>query len=128
MKKSNSSITGFFIAPAAPAALLYFYGLVKGYGTGAIVGPLLLLPAAYVAAFLIGIPVHRYLDRKGIYQLPAYLVGGGCIGAGFDLAINSPSIYAYHFLPVGELWVATIYAIISAGVFWCLAVRGTAAA
>jgi len=123
--KSTHTVVGFFIAPVVPAVLLYLYGLAKGYGTAALVGPLLLLPAAYLAAFVIGIPIYRCLDRKGVRRFPAYLFIGVLIGAGFELIINLPEIYFYRSLPFGEVCVATIYAGISAAVFWGLAVRAT---
>ena len=125
MEKSKRTVVGFFIAPVVPAVLLYVYGLAKGYGTAALVGPLLLMPAAYFAAFVIGIPIYRCLDRKGVRRFPAYLFTGGLIGAGFALMFNLPAIYLYRSLPFGEVCVATIYAAVSAAVFWGLAVRET---
>jgi hypothetical protein len=38
MAGNNRTAAGFIIAPMVPGSLLYFYGLAKGYGTGAIVG------------------------------------------------------------------------------------------
>jgi hypothetical protein len=126
MNKFKRTAVGFLIAPMVPGALLYVYGLAKGYGTAALVGPLLLVPVAYFAAFVIGIPMYRYLERKGIRRLPSYLISGGLIGASFDLIFNFPTIYSYQSLPLGEVYVATIYAALSAAVFWSLAVRGMA--
>lgn len=125
MGKSKRSTAGFFIAPLVPAALLYLYGLMKGYGTGAVVGPALLLPIAYVAALVVGIPIYRLLDRKELRRFSTYLCSGSLIGAGFDLFFNLPAIYSGEPVPFGEICVATIYAAISAAVFWGIAVRGT---
>jgi hypothetical protein len=127
MGTAGRTATAFLIAPGVPGALLYVYGLAKGYGVAAMVGPLLLLPIAYFAALVIGIPMFRWLDRKGVRRLPDYLVIGGLIGASVDLLPNLPAVYSGQPLPIGEIYVATIYAVISTSVFWVLAVRRTPA-
>jgi hypothetical protein len=127
MDKAGRTTTAFLVAPGVPAALLYVYGLANGYGVGAMVGPLLLAPIAYFAALVIGIPVFRRLNRKGVRRLRDYLVIGGLIGASVDLLPNLPDVFSGQPLPIGELCVATIYAVISTAVFWGLAVRRTPA-
>lgn len=123
MGRVKRAAAGFLLAPALPGALLYVYGLAKGYGTAAIVGPLLIIPFAYFTALVIGIPAYRWLDRKRIRRLRTYLFAGALIGAGFDLLTNLPAICSGQSLPVGVVFVATVYATLSAGVFWALAVR-----
>jgi hypothetical protein len=124
MDKSMKVLAGFLIAPAGPAALLFAYGLAKGYGTAAIVGPMLLIPVAYFAALVVGIPVYRLLDRKRVHRCLAYTLGGGLIGLVGSLLLNTP-IHSLGSLPPGDLLVGTIYGAMSATVFWRIAVRGT---
>jgi hypothetical protein len=124
MGNSMKVLAGFLIAPAGPGALLYAYGLAKGYGTGAIVGPMLLTPVAYLAALVIGIPVYRLLDRKRVQRCSAYTLGGGLIGLVGSLLLNTP-IHSFGSLPPGDLLVGTICGAISATVFWGIAVRET---
>ena len=125
MDKSMKVLAGFLIAPAGPGALLYAYGLAKGYGTAAIVGPMLLIPVAYFAALVIGIPVYRFLDRKRVHRCLAYTLGGGVVGLVGSLLLNTPAIDSFGSLPPGDLLVGAIYGAISATAFWGIAVRGT---
>lgn len=125
MSNSGRTIAGFCIAPVVPGVLLYIYGLAKGQGVAAIVGPLLLIPLAYCAALLVGIPVFRRMERKGARRLQDYIFTGGIIGAVVDLVPNLPSVFGGQPIPFGEICVATIYAMISAAAFWGLAVRST---
>ena len=122
--KSKRAVVGFLVSPAAPGALLYVYGLTQGYGTAAFIAPLLLMSFGYFAALVIGIPTYFCLDRKGVRGLPAYVFGGALIGAGFDSLLNLPNMYSMHYFPFGEVLMATVYAAISAAVFWSIAVRG----
>jgi hypothetical protein len=124
MAKSMKVIAGFLIAPVGPGALLYVYGLAKGYGTAAIVGPLLITPVAYLAALIIGIPVYRLLDRKRVRRCLAYTLGGGLVGLVGGLLLNTP-IVSFRSLPPGDLLVGAICGAISATIFWGIAVRGT---
>ena len=121
MDKLIRAVVGFLVAPAVPGALLYVYGLTQGYGAAAIVAPGLLMPFGYVAALMIGIPTYICLDRKGVRGLSTYVFGGVLIGAGFDSLLN---LLTSPYVPFGEVLVATVYAAISAAVFWSLAVRG----
>ena len=125
MNNIGRVVAGFLVAPVAPGMLLYADGLANGYGVAAVVGPLLLIPVAYFAAFVIGIPTLRWLERHGVTGFPHYVGMGGLIGAGIDLLPNLPAICAGQPIPFGELFVAVIYAAISAAVFWGLAVRRT---
>jgi hypothetical protein len=125
MDKSMKVLAGFLIAPAGPGALLYVYGLAKGYGTAAIVGPLLLIPVAYFAALVIGVPLYRLLDRKRVRRCLAYTLGGGLVGLVGSLLLNTPAIDSFGYLPPGDLLVGAIYGAISATAFWGIAVRGT---
>ena len=127
MNNVGRVVTGFLVAPVVPGMLLYVYGLAHGYGVAAIVGPLLLIPVAYFAALVIGIPTFRWLERRGAIGLLHYVGMGGLIGAAIDLLPNLPAIFGGQPIPFGELFVAVIYAALSAAVFWCLAVRRTPA-
>jgi hypothetical protein len=124
MAKSMKVIAGFLIAPVGPGALLYVYGLAKGYGAAAIVGPLLITPVAYLAALIIGIPVYRLLDRKRVRRCLAYTLGGGLVGLVGGLLLNTP-IVSFRSLPPSDLLVGAICGAISATIFWGIAVRGT---
>jgi hypothetical protein len=123
MNNMGRVVAGFLVAPVAPGILLYVYGLANGYGVAAVVGPLLLIPIAYCAALVIGIPTFRWLERHGVTGLLHYVGVGGLIGAGTDLLPNLPAICGGQPIPFGELFVAVIYAAISAAVFWGFAVR-----
>jgi hypothetical protein len=123
MGRSKRAVAGFLIAPAGPGVLLYAYGLVKGYGTAAIVGPMLLIPAAYFAALALGIPVYRLLDRKNVRRCSAYTFGGGLLGLFGSLLPNILAFNSVGSLPPGDLLVGTIYGAISAAIFWGIAVR-----
>jgi hypothetical protein len=124
MDKPKKVRAGFLIAPAGPGVLLYAYCLVKGYGTAAIFGPILITPVAYIATFVIGVPMYRLLDRKRVHSCLAYALTGGFIGLVGSLLLNTP-IHSFRSVPPGDLLVGGICGAISATIFWGIAVRGT---
>jgi hypothetical protein len=130
--------SGFLVAPVVPAGFLYLFGLLKGYGDVAIVGPLLLAPFAYAAALVIGVPVYLLLQRKGVHGVGAYLALGAAIGATVVvLMFGTEALFSWtsareHALGLirnsgGYMVVAIVYAAIAAAVFWLIAVRGQSA-
>jgi hypothetical protein len=116
-------VAGFLVAPVVPGMPLYVYGPAHGYGVAAMVGPLLLIPAAYFAALVIGIPTFRRLERCGVIGLLHCVGMGGLVGAAVDLLPNLPAMCGGQPMPFGELSVAVIDAALSAAVFRGLAVR-----
>jgi hypothetical protein len=116
--------------------LLYFFGRLKGYGNGAVVGPMLLTAPAYASALLLGLPIHLYLKRRDVKGLLSYVVIGAGIGLVSVVAItlmqalggwNYTSDHAYSLslwnYSGGYLRVASIYAALASAAFWFIAVR-----
>jgi hypothetical protein len=125
--------TGFLVAPAVPAILLYLWGLFRGYGNAAVVGPLLMVPFAYAFALVIGGPVYMFLRRKGVHSLGIYVGLGAAIGLAGMLLLSGAQVlsgsasrdYANAVLSSArsDFVVALIYAAVASGVFWLIAVR-----
>jgi hypothetical protein len=134
MTQTGRAWIGFLVAPLLPGVLLYMWGLYKGYGSAAIVGPLLLVPIAYVAALIIGGPVYVLLERKGIVSLGAYIGLGVAIGLIAvmlltlgQVLLGSPSAGGYASAVIkgarGDVAVAMVYAAIASAAFWLIAVK-----
>src|ERR1700712_863461 len=87
MKHLTRLWIGFFVAPAVPAALLYLWGLHKGYADASIVGPSLLIPFGYAAELIFGWPALLLLQRRGNCGLGAHLLMGGMIGLAVVVAM-----------------------------------------
>lgn len=142
MKRSNGSLDmkdltrvwiGFFVAPAVPAALLYLWGLQKGYADASIVGPVLLMPFAYAAALILGWPALFLLKRTGNYGLGAFLLMGAMIGLAVVLVMfcieallnwgAREHLIALLQNSIGYIGIAMIYATVAGSIFWLIAVR-----
>jgi hypothetical protein len=134
MTQTGRAWIGFLVAPGIPGILLYLWGLHKGYGNAAIVGPFLLAPFAYAAALIIGGPVYTLLQRKRIVSL------GVCVGLGVAIGLvavvlltvgqallgsASTGNYATTVLggARGDILVAIVYAAVASAVFWLIAIR-----
>lgn len=128
----------FFVAPGAPGALLYVFGLANGYGDASIVGPLLLVPFAYLAAIAIGGPVHVVLCRRAVRDLATYVMLGAGIGLLVVLLLFGTEVIFYWWSArehavavlrnsVGSALLAVGYAATSSALFWFIAVRGARA-
>jgi hypothetical protein len=129
MTQRARTLFGFFVAPAIPGVLLLIFNIFMGYGDGAIVGPILLAPLAYIAAAVIGIPVYLLLERKGIRSLRAYIAFGALIGPTFFLLYTILTAYPGTIPAVlerayGAVLMATGYATAAAASFWAIAIRG----
>jgi len=134
MSKTARAWTGFLVAPSVPGGLQYLFGLLKGYGDAAIVGPLLLAPFAYAAALIIGVPVYLLLQRKRVHGMSAYLAIGAAIGATVVVLIfGTEALFSWtsareHAVgvirnSVAYMVVGVIYATVASTVFWLIAVR-----
>lgn len=134
MTQTARAWLGFLVAPAIPGVLLYLFGLVKGFGDAAVVGPALLAPFAYCSALVVGVPVYFVLQRRGIHSLGAYLAVGAAIGVavvvlvfGTEAASNWTTAreHALGVLrnSVRYSLVAVTYAAGASAVFWLIAVR-----
>lgn len=128
MAQVARALVAFLVAPASPGALLYVYGLSRGYGDAAVVGPFMLTFLGYIAELVIGVPAYLLLQRKGIRSLFAYILVGALIGpafyVAFDVLTASPGqlIYRLKYVP-GFSLVAAGYSSLAAGTFWLLAIR-----
>jgi hypothetical protein len=135
MTRVNRAWLGFLLAPGVPAALLYCIGRIKGYGNGAMVGPVLLATPAYASALLLGLPIHLYLSKRHVKGFLSYVVIGASIGLFSVVAItliqamggwNYTSDHAYSLslwkYSGGYLRVASIYAAAASAAFWVIAV------
>jgi hypothetical protein len=136
MTRTNRAWIGFLVAPGAPAILLYLFGRLKGYGDGAVVGPMLLALPAYASALVLGLPVHLLLRRHGLRGFGYYAGVGAAIGLASVVAITAMQvILAWNWTPDNaralSLWkysgrymvIAALYAALASAAFWVIAVR-----
>jgi hypothetical protein len=133
MTQTARAWIGFLVAPGVPAILLYLWGLYRGYGNGAIVGPFLLVPLAYASALIVGGPVYFLLQRKGVAGFGTYVALGAAIGVVVVLLLGGAQVllgvptkdYAMAILKGSrnEIVVALVYAAIASGLFWLIAVK-----
>ncbi len=110
-----------------PAGLLYFYGLAKGYGDAAVVGPFILIFVAYAATVLMGVPAYLMMKKKRIHSFAAYILFGGLVGFVFSVLLTVVDTYPGQFFAVlrnslGASLVATLYSATAAAVFWVITV------
>jgi hypothetical protein len=129
--ETRRKLIGFTVAPLVPALLLCLLSVVNGYGNASVV-PLVLLPFAYAAALIVGIPVHLVMQRKGVQSLWGYLICGAAIGMTFEMLMDGLPVllnwsserdYSLALIrsSVGSLIVAIGYAVVASGVFWLMA-------
>jgi hypothetical protein len=63
MSQTTRTLTGFFVAPAFPGALLYLCNFFwKGHGDAAVGGPFIFVLYGYAAALVVGVPVYLVLQ------------------------------------------------------------------
>jgi hypothetical protein len=126
MSQTTRAFAGFLMAPPIPGALLYIYGVFKGYGDAAVVGPFIITFLGYVAMLVFGIPAYMVLQRKHMRSLSAYIFAGALVGAVFDLVFEilttypGQLVYRLHYLPAAAL-LAAAYASVAAASFWLIA-------
>jgi hypothetical protein len=125
------ALVGFLVAPAAPALALY---LVNMNRESAPLLPLVLLPFAYAAALIFGVPLYLVLRRKGIGDLWAYLLLGAAIGLvsaalifGIQALLSWSSAHEHAVALLRNsgrsIVLAVVYAAAASGLFWLIAVR-----
>jgi hypothetical protein len=125
---------GFVVAPGVPALALYLLGLSFASAWEAAWGPRILAMFAYLVAVAGGIPVHLFLQAKGINSVGAYVVAGALIGLVCYLLVfgiwvefswqSSPE-HASALLrnSVNSGLIAVAYGAIASVLFWLIAIR-----
>jgi len=126
MAQITRAFIAFVVAPAIPGALLYIYGLLKGYADAAVVGPFILTFLGYIAELIIGVPMYLLLERKGIRSLAAYVLIGALIGPIFYLVFEILTAYPGQLIfrlqhALGASLVAAGYSSVAAATFWLIA-------
>ena len=127
MAQTTRALIGFLVAPAIPGAVLYVYGILKGYGDAAVVMPFILTSLGYLAALVIGTPVYVFLQRKNVRSLAGYVFAGAMIGGAFYLIFTILDAYPGQLTARlqhsrGAALVAIGYSSIAAVAFWVIAV------
>lgn len=127
MSQLTRTLTGFFVAPALPGALLYLYNFFwKGYGDAAVVGPFIFVLYGYAAALVLGVPVYLILKRKGIRSLSVYCLVGALIGPIFFVISEALMAYPGTFAvrlqhAYAAALAAAVYSSLAAIAFWTIA-------
>jgi spore maturation protein SpmA len=129
MMQRTRTVTAFLLAPAVPALPVYLFYLLRGFGDGSIVTPMILVLLGYVAMLTMGIAAHRFMQRRQMRSLSAYAKAGALLGAVFCLGfivLNTYPAKLMFVLPgaVFALLVAMAYAAAAAVVFWFIALSG----
>lgn len=128
MLKTSRVLLGFIFAPSIPALALYLYGVFMGFGTSAIVGPLILMPLGYLVEIVFGIPVFLVLKKYRMFSLLAYCLSGIGIGLlGYIVFEVLPSYSRDMFSAFrgsfGAAIVSVVYSWVAAAVFSLVAIR-----
>jgi hypothetical protein len=127
--QTTRTVTGFLLAPAVPALPVYLFYLLRGFGEGSIVTPMILLLLGYVAMLTMGIAAHGFMKRRHMRNLSAYAKAGALLGAVFCLGVivTTTSPAPLMFVLPGAffaLFVAMAYSTAAAVVFWFIALSG----
>jgi hypothetical protein len=122
---------GFLLAPGVPALALYIANIK---GPDAPLLALILLPVAYAAALVLGLPTHVALRRRNISGVAAYLAAGALVGFfASTLMFGLEAFFGWdsareHAIAILQnspkrIALAIGYALVAAAVFWVIAIR-----
>lgn len=126
---------GFLLAPSVPPLIVYVIILLSSTRGEARWSAQIFASVAYLLAFVVGVPAHLYLQRRGIHSLTAYAALGAAIGLlcvvlGFlpyALLGDWTTNHDETFTLLKTAGALAVPAIISAGVgsavFWLIAIR-----
>lgn len=125
------TIAGFAIAPGVPALILCLLQNIP-HQEALLLG-IILITCAYVAALLLGVPMHLLLRRKNLRGFVPYLTTGALIGLTFYvLLFGIWALASYWTFPEHAILllrnsimsgvVAVVYAAVAAALFWAIAI------
>jgi hypothetical protein len=135
VRRSTSRVLlGFFVAPGAPALILYVINLALVSRQAALLQGVILAILGYAAASVLGIPVYYLMKKKKAFSLSSYLAAGTLVGLLFYVlyfglwGLVSYQSYPEHAIALirNSLMagvVAVGYAAVASGLFWLIAIR-----
>lgn len=132
MNRSLRLAFGFLVAPGVPALALYLVSQATLASQEAYVWPVILVICAYLAAAFVGIPMHMVLSRRGTSSLKMYVLAGAFVGLAFyilffggwallDWSPEHTPLLVKNSFRSGV--VSIVYAAVSSGLFWLIAIR-----
>ena len=126
---------GFLLAPGVPALIIYVVTLLSNTRGEATWSAQIFAAVAYLLAFVVGVPVYFYLQRRGINSFTAYAALGAAIGLlcivlGFvpyallgDWTTNHDEAFTLLKTAAALAVPAIISGGVGSAVFWLIAIR-----